>query len=86
MKATTKTLVWCLEISITTCKSRDASGMRERKPQYDKTEKRAMIVKMMAPASDKFNQRGDTQAKAKLTPILRDPIIDTNSATLQQMV
>jgi len=50
VNATAYTLKWCFETSITTWKSNEARGMRDRKPKYESTERIAMTVKMMAPA------------------------------------
>jgi hypothetical protein len=50
-------------MSITTCNSSDARGMRDLKPQYESTEKRAMIVKMMAPAVGYKELMSSTETK-----------------------
>lgn len=53
--------------------------MRDLKPKYDKTERMAMTVKMMAPAMAEMS--GDVKAyKKKRTVIFRNPIVHADSA------
>lgn len=52
MKATAYTLIWCFDTSITTCNSNEAKGILDLYPKYEKIDKIAMMVKMIAPACD----------------------------------
>ena len=58
MTATTYTDLCTLLTSMTTCSKSDANGMRLLKPQYDRIESMAMIVKMIAPAAGSQRTKG----------------------------
>jgi hypothetical protein len=52
--------------------------MRDLKPKYDKTERMAMTVKMMAPATTEMS--GDVKVhKKERTVIFRNPIVHADS-------
>ena len=58
--------------------------MRDLKPKYDKTERTAMMVKMMAPATTDMS--GDVKAhKKRRTVIFRNPIVHADSADNEEV-
>ena len=72
VNATMNTDEWCFEMSTTHCSKAAAMGMRDLKPQYDRTEIIAMMVKIMAPATGINGQHVCiAQTKPRLTPIPR---------------